>query len=487
MYTLKWKILIIVLTCLMVTDVRTHASESQKGQKIVARKTETPSDTREELTALKALDGLLRKYDRRSTPTNDQGVPTNVSCQLFVASLSSINTENMDYETDTYLRQKWSDPRLSHDDIKAPLDLADPNLVKAIWKPEVFFPNAKEANFQFVTVPNVLIRIHPNGEILYILRLRLKFSCMMELSRYPLDTQVCAMQISSFSKTTKELLLEWNELHETPVIVAEDLKMPQFEMQKVTTNKCHETNHMGNYSCLVAEFHLHRSIGFHLIQSYLPSILIVSISWVSFWMDVDCVPARVTLGVITLLTVSSQVSGQLVPQTSYVKAIDVWMGVCTAFVFAALVEFTLVNYLFRKSMGPNHYYSQYGKSFTEENIVNGRQESTATPGEVVELNLVDDERGGVAPQKNGNRESVTIGCNGCLPPSASNVEVRLPMGDQEAGIFSSNLVVSSNDIRFKHQRRAVRIDEVCRFVFPLGFIIFNVCYWNYYKSEDPIY
>ncbi len=50
--------------------------------------------------------------------------------------------------TDTYLRQKWSDPRLSHADIKSPLDLADPNLVKAIWKPEVFFPNAKEANFQ---------------------------------------------------------------------------------------------------------------------------------------------------------------------------------------------------------------------------------------------------------------------------------------------------------------------------------------------------
>lgn len=64
----------------------------------------------------------------------------------------------------------------------------------------------------------------------------------------------------------------------------------------------------------MAKFHLHRSIGFHLIQSYLPSILIVAISWVSFWMDVDCVPARVTLGVITLLTVSSQVSGEFFPR-----------------------------------------------------------------------------------------------------------------------------------------------------------------------------
>ena len=54
--------------------------------------------------------------------------------------------------------------------LQEPLDLADPKLVQAIWKPEVFFPNAKEGDFQFVTMPNLLIRIHPDGEILYILR-----------------------------------------------------------------------------------------------------------------------------------------------------------------------------------------------------------------------------------------------------------------------------------------------------------------------------
>ena len=47
-----------------------------------------------------------------------------------------------------------------------------------------------------------------------------------------------------------------------------------------------------------------------MVQSYLPTILIVVISWVSFWMDVDSVAGRTTLGVTTLLTVSSKASGK---------------------------------------------------------------------------------------------------------------------------------------------------------------------------------
>ena len=49
----------------------------------------------------------------------------------------------------------------------------------------------------------------------------------------------------SVSKTTKELLLTWESTDDKPVIVAEDLRMPQFEMQKIANEKCHETNHMG--------------------------------------------------------------------------------------------------------------------------------------------------------------------------------------------------------------------------------------------------
>ena len=79
---------------------------------------------------------------------------------------------------------------------------------------QVYFPNAKEAEFQYVTVPNLLLSIKPQGQILYMLRcghpalsfqlivlsifrLKLTFSCMMELNKYPLDDQICTMEIAS--------------------------------------------------------------------------------------------------------------------------------------------------------------------------------------------------------------------------------------------------------------------------------------------------
>lgn len=393
--------------------------------------------------SLVVLDGLLRGYDRRSTPYQGQGLPTVVITELYIASLGSISTVNMDYTTDTYLIQKWTDPRLASEAWKEPLDLADPKLVQAIWKPEVFFPNAKEGDFQFVTMPNLLIRIHPDGEILYILRLKLKFSCMMELSNYPHDRQVCGMQISSFSKTTRELLLEWSkEKGKDPVSVAKDLRMPQFLIELVEANRCDNKINVGNYSCLVAQFHLKRSISFHLIQNYLPSILIVAVSWVSFWMDIESVPGRISLGVITLLAVSQLATGTSLPQTSYVKAIDIWMGTCTAFVFAALVEFTFVNHTWRTK---------------------GRLPGIPTGLETRDyVNM---------SQSNGNGDQNKNLLN--LEEGNSNLENRI----------SRLLVVSQ-----RWRRTALAVDEMSRFLFPLGFLVFNLSYWFYFLSflqEEP--
>ena len=75
----------------------------------------------------------------------------------------------------------------------------------------------------------------------------------------------------------------------------------------------------------------------------------VSVSWMSFWLDHKAVPARVALGVTTLLAMSTtQASIQnSLPPVAYTKAIDVWSGVCVFFVFGALLEYAMVNYASR--------------------------------------------------------------------------------------------------------------------------------------------
>ena len=65
----------------------------------------------------------------------------------------------------------------------------------------------------------------------------------------------------------------------------------------------------GKFTCIEVEFHLERQMGYYLIQMYIPSLLIVILSWVSFWINMDAAPARVALGITTVLTMTTQSSG----------------------------------------------------------------------------------------------------------------------------------------------------------------------------------
>jgi len=101
----------------------------------------------------------------------------------------------------------------------------------------------------------------------------------------------------------------------------------------------------GAFPCLEVVFIVKRDLSYFLMQYYITSIMTVILSWVSFWISVDAVVARVNLGLVTVLTLTMQAAvskGQL-PRVSYIKAIDVWMSTCLIFAFASLIEFAIVN------------------------------------------------------------------------------------------------------------------------------------------------
>ncbi|XP_078608593.1 glycine receptor subunit alpha-3-like [Branchiostoma floridae x Branchiostoma japonicum] len=95
-------------------------------------------------------------------------------------------------------------------------------------------------------------------------------------------------------------------------------------------------------------FALVRRFNYHLVQTYGPTLTTVAMSWTSFWVNPEVVPARVSLNVVTVLTMLTQTRKvEYFPEVSYVRAIDVWLFTCQWFVFVSLIEYGVVHYYIR--------------------------------------------------------------------------------------------------------------------------------------------
>uniref|UniRef100_A0A668TZC6 Uncharacterized protein n=1 Tax=Oreochromis aureus TaxID=47969 RepID=A0A668TZC6_OREAU len=382
---------------------------------------------------LDKLMGRTSGYDARIRP-NFKGPPVNVSCNIFINSFGSIAETTMDYRVNIFLRQQWNDPRLAYSEYPDDsLDL-DPSMLDSIWKPDLFFANEKGAHFHEVTTDNKLLRIFKNGNVLYSIRLTLTLSCPMDLKNFPMDVQTCIMQLESFGYTMNDLIFEWQE--NGPVQVAEGLTLPQFILKDESDLRyCTKHYNTGKFTCIEVRFHLERQMGYYLIQMYIPSLLIVILSWVSFWINMDAAPARVALGITTVLTMTTQSSGSRtsLPKVSYVKAIDIWMAVCLLFVFSALLEYAAVNFVSRQ----------------HKELLRFRRH-------------------------NKNKSKVpkrpTHCTTGCVKGNATQNAPAAASGGK-----------STEEMRKLFIDRAKKIDTVSRAGFPLAFLFFNIFYWVLYK------
>lgn len=103
-------------------------------------------------------------------------------------------------------------------------------------------------------------------------------------------------------------------------------------------------------SCLQVDFHFKRLKALIVLQVYIPSTLVVVASWITFWLECSATTARTQLGILTVLTMTTQrtSAGFTLPKVSYVISIDIWYFMCLSFVFASVIEFAFINVLTRK-------------------------------------------------------------------------------------------------------------------------------------------
>ncbi|XP_049690221.1 gamma-aminobutyric acid receptor subunit beta-3 isoform X3 [Accipiter gentilis] len=239
------------------------------------------------------VDKLLKGYDIRLRP-DFGGPPVCVGMNIDIASIDMVSEVNMDYTLTMYFQQYWRDKRLAYAGIPLNLTL-DNRVADQLWVPDTYFLNDKKSFVHGVTVKNRMIRLHPDGTVLYGLRITTTAACMMDLRRYPLDEQNCTLEIESYGYTTDDIEFYWRG-GDNAVTGVERIELPQFsivEYRLVSKNVVFAT---GAYPRLSLSFRLKRNIGYFILQTYMPSILITILSWVSFWINYDASAARVALG-----------------------------------------------------------------------------------------------------------------------------------------------------------------------------------------------
>ncbi|XP_053659998.1 gamma-aminobutyric acid receptor alpha-like [Anopheles marshallii] len=337
------------------------------------------------------LDNLLRGYDNSIRP-DFGGPPAVIEVDIMVRSMGPISEVDMTYSMDCYFRQSWVDRRLAFSGAQDTLALSI-SMLGRIWKPDTYFYNGKQSYLHTITTPNKFVRLYQDGRVLYSSRLTIKAGCPMNLEDFPMDTQRCPLKFGSFGYTTNDVLYRWNS-GRTAVSIADDMKLSQFDLVEwpagnVTDRVVHNTAsagatvlngmnnadlelglgldggvgrtttggegngklYMSEYSMLLVSFHLQRHMGNFLIQVYGPCVLLVVLSWVSFWLNREATADRVSLGITTVLTMTflGLEARTDLPKVPYPTALDFFVFLSFAFIFATIIQFAIV-----------HYFTKYG-------------------------------------------------------------------------------------------------------------------------------
>ncbi|KAM6986638.1 gamma-aminobutyric acid receptor subunit rho-3a isoform 2-T2 [Aplochiton taeniatus] len=341
------------------------------------------------------------------------GAAIPVGIDVQVESIDSISEVNMDFTMTLYLRHYWQDDRLAFPSSSNKSRTFDARLVKKIWVPDVFFVHSKRSFIHDTTMENIMLRVYPDGNILYSVRITVTALCSMDFSSFPLDTQNCSLELESC----------W-------------------------------------YNRLYINFILRRHIFFFMLQTYFPTMLMVMLSWVSFWIDRRAVPARVSLGITTVLTMSTIITGvsASMPQVSYVKAVDIYLWASFLFVFLSVIEYAAVNYF---TTVEEMKKLKEGKVPASFNASQAMAFDGCFHDNDIDMTPFSDLSG--TPNTDRTTQSQNSASE---PPPTEGTRLRRKRSIKH----NLNFIMANSYM----------IDSYSRIIFPMAYLLFNIIYWSLY-------
>uniref|UniRef100_A0A336LTH9 CSON004372 protein n=1 Tax=Culicoides sonorensis TaxID=179676 RepID=A0A336LTH9_CULSO len=398
------------------------------------------------------LDHLLKntRYDKRLLPPVDGTLTVNVSVLLL--SLASPDESSLKYEVEFLLQQQWYDPRLRYANQSQYEYLNAIHHHEDIWLPDTYF--IMHGDFKDPIIPmHFALRIYRNGTINYLMRRHLILSCQGRLNIFPFDDPLCSFALESISYEQSAITYVWKNDEDTLRKSPSLTTLNAYLIQNQTIACPIKASWRGNYSCLKVDLIFTRDRAFYFTTVFIPGIILVTSSFITFWLEWNAVPARSMIGVTTMLNFFTTSNGfrSTLPVVSNLTAMNVWDGVCMCFIYASLLEFVCVNYVGRKRPLHNVVYRPGENPVTQPGETSKKRESSG-PNEIV----------------------ACTSCGGTNSPcthSANN------------GCATETCFVQVRKKEPPHPIRVAKtIDVIARITFPTAYAVFLIFFFIHYKG-----
>nr|XP_045603328.1 uncharacterized protein LOC123761370 [Procambarus clarkii] len=290
-------------------------------------------------------------YEKRLPPPKvNSYTPASVSIDCKILLVRKLDLINSQLVMDIVIRKTWYDSRLHYKNLHSDNNLNQIDDINLVWFPEVTmlgsdFSQATTERLRTAAWGQRTSRPLPDDDrlidedVLYSgtenpLVLDREFTvtlmCTFDLTLYPFDMQRCPLVIYVGVYTHQYVV---TTLDGITFLGARRL------LEYRVTGLTHQPILFQNKSGQHIRIQLANLYWYYISGAYVPTTLLVIISYLAFYFSLDDFTNRVMVSLTSLLVLASlfsQIASGL-PKTSYLKLIDVW------FIFCILADFIMVS------------------------------------------------------------------------------------------------------------------------------------------------
>ena len=235
------------------------------------------------IQALKYCSGevcIPSNYNRLQMPlTNDTN---NVTVAFNGLQILKVDDYDCQIHLTFELALKWMEPRIIGPFRVPNHILLDESYLKQLWLPDLYIHNVKNIKKHSLLSDFENLSYIGNNTLLYFVQLEVSIFCPMTFEAYPLDDHVCHLILGSFKYDASVINFVFEHLDFEDVFA----KVSNLDYETtITPITRHQHNRFYSKRLFLSRagfnIRLERNVRKYMLNYYLPSGILVTISWVS--------------------------------------------------------------------------------------------------------------------------------------------------------------------------------------------------------------